>query len=216
MVPAMATRPTAQLWVASTAGTEDAYYLKRKVEAGRAHVDAGTTHRLGVFRMVGAGRRRTSTTKRPGRRSCPRSGARSASRRYVTRTTTMTHRRVRPGVREPLDGDRRGDHSGAAAWLACRDEGAAPDGGLVLAVDVPPDRSSGVIVAAGEHGRARSSRSSNGGPAWHGYSIGSTNCAKAHDVRTIVVHAGGPGRDARPRPRAAVRIGRLPRDGRAT
>lgn len=36
MIPAMATRADAQLWVVSTMGTDESVYLNRKVEAGRA------------------------------------------------------------------------------------------------------------------------------------------------------------------------------------
>jgi hypothetical protein len=41
MEPAMMTRPCAQLWIVSTAGTERSIYLKGKVDSGRAMVEAG-------------------------------------------------------------------------------------------------------------------------------------------------------------------------------
>lgn len=47
--PAMVTRPNAQLWVVSTAGTEKSLYLKGKVEKGRAAVEAGITHGICYF-----------------------------------------------------------------------------------------------------------------------------------------------------------------------
>lgn len=42
--PAQLTIPDAQLWVVSTAGTEDSTYLKRKVEAGRAAAEDDAGH----------------------------------------------------------------------------------------------------------------------------------------------------------------------------
>lgn len=49
IVPAMATKPWAQLWVASTAGTVmTSPYLLRKVEKGRSAVENGTCDRDGV------------------------------------------------------------------------------------------------------------------------------------------------------------------------
>lgn len=49
MVPAMQTRKNAQLWVCSTAGTEDSTYFKAKVDAGRARVEAGLTDTIAYF-----------------------------------------------------------------------------------------------------------------------------------------------------------------------
>lgn len=47
--PAMVTRPNAQTWVVSTAGTEKSLYLRGKVEKGRAAVEAGITHGICYF-----------------------------------------------------------------------------------------------------------------------------------------------------------------------
>lgn len=43
MGPAMITKPDAQLWIISTAGTEDSIYLNRKIQAGRTAVAEGWT-----------------------------------------------------------------------------------------------------------------------------------------------------------------------------
>jgi hypothetical protein len=43
MRPAMITRPEPQLWVVSTAGTDKSVYLRSKVNAGRARCEIGTT-----------------------------------------------------------------------------------------------------------------------------------------------------------------------------
>lgn len=49
MVPAMNTRPSAQLWVISTVGTEASVYLNRKMELGRAAVAAGRDSGIAYF-----------------------------------------------------------------------------------------------------------------------------------------------------------------------
>lgn len=47
--PAMVTKPNAQLWVVSTAGTEKSLYLKAKVDKGRAIVESGVTEGVAYF-----------------------------------------------------------------------------------------------------------------------------------------------------------------------
>lgn len=49
MLPAMATRKAAQLFVVSTAGTNESAYLRRKVAAGRAAVAEGITKGMAYF-----------------------------------------------------------------------------------------------------------------------------------------------------------------------
>lgn len=47
--PAMVTRPNAQLWILSTAGTERSVYWREKVDSGRTAADAGITDGLCYF-----------------------------------------------------------------------------------------------------------------------------------------------------------------------
>lgn len=49
LLPTMATRPTAQIWNTSTAGTGESAYLRRKVEIGRASVQAGKREGVAFF-----------------------------------------------------------------------------------------------------------------------------------------------------------------------
>lgn len=49
LLPAMATKRDAQLFVISTAGTQSSLYLKRKVEQGRAMVEAGIDEGVAYF-----------------------------------------------------------------------------------------------------------------------------------------------------------------------
>ncbi len=47
--PAMITKPNAQLWIVSTAGTEKSLYLQSKVDSGRALVEAGVNEGVCYF-----------------------------------------------------------------------------------------------------------------------------------------------------------------------
>lgn len=49
MKPAMVTRPQPQLWIVSTAGTEDSLYLNDKVDDGRMRAAAGQTSSVAYF-----------------------------------------------------------------------------------------------------------------------------------------------------------------------
>lgn len=189
MVPAMATRDDAQLWVTSTAGTEDAYYLRRKVETGRAQVNEGATTGSAYFEwsaeddadlddestwptfMPALGR----TIKIEAVRHAHSTMTEPEFARAFGNRWTRTDAAVIP----------------LSAWLACRDATAAPSGGITLAVDAPPDRSSAVILAA----------SNDGGPvieliekrtglSWIIDRL--RGLCDHHDVRAIVVHAAGP------------------------
>jgi len=52
--PAMVTRPWAQLWVVSTAGTDESVFLRERVEDGRARVDAGSRSGVAYFEWSAA------------------------------------------------------------------------------------------------------------------------------------------------------------------
>jgi hypothetical protein len=47
--PAMLTRPMAQLWIVSTAGTDESTFLRERVEDGRARVEAGERGGVAYF-----------------------------------------------------------------------------------------------------------------------------------------------------------------------
>jgi hypothetical protein len=47
--PAMLTRPRAQLWVVSTAGTDESVFLRERVDDGRARVEAGEREGVAYF-----------------------------------------------------------------------------------------------------------------------------------------------------------------------
>lgn len=189
MVPAMATRADAQLWVTSTAGTEDAYYLRRKVETGRSLAEAGVTKGSAYFEWSAADDadlddEETWPTFMPALGlTIPIEAVRHAhttmtepefSRAFGNRWTTTKAAVI------PL-----------SYWLACRDRSIAPSGALTLAVDTTPDRSSSVIVcASNDGGPVIELIERRAGLAWVIDRL--RELREKHDVRAIVVHAGGP------------------------
>jgi hypothetical protein len=54
MKPSMITRPSPQLWIISTAGTESSTYLKGKVDSGREFVEAGVRDGVAYFEWSAA------------------------------------------------------------------------------------------------------------------------------------------------------------------
>jgi hypothetical protein len=146
MVPAMATRDDAQLWVTSTAGDQGSIFLRRKVDTYRALVDAGVDSGTCYFEwsaddevdlddeslwpsfMPALGQTIDVATVRHARQTMTDTDfARAFANRWPAADATLI----------PW-----GD------WLACRSDDAAPEGQLYLAVDAPPERTHAVIVAA--------------------------------------------------------------------
>lgn len=190
MVPAMATRAGGQLWVTSTAGTEDAFYLRRKVETGRRLVDAGVTRGSAYFEWsadddLDLDDESTWGTFMPAlghtidpdavRHAHLTMSAAEFARAFANRWTRTDDAVI------PL-----------AAWTACRDPGAAPAGDLTVAVDAPPDHASCVIVCASndDGGPVVELIERRPGQAWVIDRL--RELREHHPVRSIVVHAGGP------------------------
>jgi len=144
--PAMVTRPSAQMWIVSTAGTGESTYLNDKVDRGRAVVEAGSTEGVAFFEWSaddGADPADPATW-----RSCmpalglttPESVIRADfqtsdpgefTRAYLNRWTTAK-------AAPPID---------PGAWAAAADRDSAPSGVLALGIDVTPSRSAGSIAA---------------------------------------------------------------------
>ena len=78
MRPAMVTRRDAQLWIVSTAGTDDSVFLRERVDDGRARVEAGERADVAYFEWSRARRRRR---RRPGDLARRDAGARHPDRR---------------------------------------------------------------------------------------------------------------------------------------
>jgi hypothetical protein len=190
VVPAMATRRDGQLWVNSTAGTDEAIYFKRKVEDGRANVTKGVTEGSAYFEWsadsdTDIDDERTWPSFMPALgltipieavRHAHRTMSPSEFARAFANQWTATEVRIIPW----------------ADWTACRDERVELAGGIHLAVDAPPDRSSACIVAACRAEGAYpceliEKRSMLG---WVPDRL--AQLTQQHDVRSITVHGAGP------------------------
>jgi len=146
LIPAMMTRPDAQILTMSTMGTEDSVPLNRKIEQGRLAVGAGATSGLAYFEwsadvdadpddpktwwgcMPALGYTVTEDVVRHARMTLTD----GEFRRAFLNQLTKSDERVLP----------------AGAWdLVCKPD-AAPEGQLVFSVDVNPERTASSIVAA--------------------------------------------------------------------
>lgn len=151
IIPAMATKEWAQLWVASTAGTAGSLYLKRKVDTGRAAVEAGSRDGVAYFEwsvpddedidspdvwakyMPAYGLTISDRAIRHARDTMTE----GEFRRAWCNQWTVTNERVLP----------------YEDWTAVCSPDVEPDGDIGFAVDVAPERSSAAIVASDDNSR---------------------------------------------------------------
>jgi len=147
MRPAMVTRRDAQLWIVSTAGTDDSVFLRERVDDGRARVEAGELADVAYFEwsapddaddddpatwraaMPALGILIDEDTIRSDRAAMDRA---EFARAYLNRWTA--------GGRPVFE---------LAAWTRCRDERSQASDRVAFAIDVSPDRRSSSIAAAG-------------------------------------------------------------------
>lgn len=150
MLPAMATIPQAQLWIVSTAGTDESTYLLRKVSTGREAISTGLSERIAYFEwsadpdedpddeatwhacMPALGTTVNLEAVRHARSTQPD----GEFRRAWLNQFTKSDERIIP----------------ATVWQAAQAD-AMPDGRLVFGVDINLDRTAAAIVVADEHGR---------------------------------------------------------------
>lgn len=160
MLPAMLTRPTAQILNISTAGTDKSPFLKRKVDAGRAAVANGETQGIAYFEwsadedadiddpatwyscMPALGITITEATVRHMRQTMTE----GEFRRAGLNLWTVSEDRVIP----------------AATWNAVCSEHVAPEGQFAVAVEVNPERSAASIAIADDSGRVELVEQSSG------------------------------------------------------
>ena len=151
LLPAMSTRPDAQLLVISTMGTESSTYLNRKVETGRAAVIDGLDTGIAYFEwsadidadidspatwascMPALGHTITLKTVEHARRTM----SEGDFRRSMLNQKTISDERVIP----------------IQLWEQICDDDVAPEGKLVFAVDINPDRTDAAIAVADQDGR---------------------------------------------------------------
>jgi phage terminase large subunit-like protein len=190
--PAMVTRPGAQLWIVSTAGTRDSMLLKRHVELGREAIEAGKSSGVCYFEWsapeglapddVEAWRQAMPalghTIDESVIRADYESGAMTASeweRAYLNRWTEQDNQVVT-----------------SAAWYQCLDPEAAPGNPLWLGIDMTPERDSAAIVAAGWYGDRVGIEliAHHSGTEWLSARV--NEILNQHDVAGIVIDGTGP------------------------
>ena len=147
MLPAMITRPDAQLYVVSTMGTDASVYLNRKVEAGRAAALEGRTSGIAYFEWSIPDDENIDDPA-VWWRYMPALGHTISEAAVSHARTTMTDGDFRRAF-----GNQRTRSAEQviplAAWRAvCSDE-AVPLSPLTYAVEVSPDRDWAAVVAAG-------------------------------------------------------------------
>lgn len=146
LIPAMITVPSAQLLVTSTAGTDAALYFRRKVDNGRAAVEAGVDRGIAYFEWSAADD--VDLDDEAGwREFMPALGRTQAIEAVRHAKLTML-----PDEFARAFGNRWTRSDSAiipwASWLACRDVQAVPAGVLHFGVDVNPERTGSALVVA--------------------------------------------------------------------
>jgi hypothetical protein len=145
--PAMVTRADAQLWIVSTAGTDDSVFLRERVDDGRARVEAGERSDVAYFEwsapddaddadpatwraaMPALGILIDEQTIASDRAAMDRD---EFARAYLNRWTA--------GGLPVFD---------LADWIRCRDDRSQAVDRPAFAIDIAPDRSHGSIAVAG-------------------------------------------------------------------
>jgi len=147
MLPAMITKPDAQLWIVSTQGTDASVYLNRKIELGRAAALEGRTTGI-CYIEYGIPEDEDIHDPRTWWLGMPALGHTQTIEAISHAKQTMTEGEFRRafGNQRTRSNDRVIPE---VTWrVACRDD-VAPAGRLAFAVDVSPDRDWASIGAAG-------------------------------------------------------------------
>lgn len=148
--PAMVTRRDAQLWILSTAGTDESTFLRERVDDGRARVEQDDREGVAYFEWS-APDDWDVADRATWRAAMPALGLTIDEETVAADFGTMDQGEF---ARAYLN---RWSPKGVpvfalAQWLACLDPRSQASGPIAFGVDVAPDRSSGTIAAAG--GRA--------------------------------------------------------------
>jgi len=148
--PAMVTRRDAQLWILSTAGTEESVFLRDRVDDGRARVEAGERSGVAYFEWS------APDDWDVGDRETWRAAMPALGRTIDEDTVAADYATMDAGefARAYLN---RWAPKGVPVfalgqWLACLDEKSQASKAIAFGIDVAPDRSTASIAVAG--GRA--------------------------------------------------------------
>jgi hypothetical protein len=146
--PAMVTRPWAQLWIVSTAGTDESVFLRERVDDGRARVEAGERSGVAYFEWS-APDDAAADDPATWRAAMPALGTLIDEATVAADMAAMDEgefaraylNRWAAGGTPVFD---------LADWVACADPTSSGGAPLAFGVDVSPDRShSSIAVAAG-------------------------------------------------------------------
>lgn len=150
LLPTMATKRDAQLLVVSTAGTDRSIYLKRKVDQGRASVEAGNDTGIAYFEWS-AEPDDDPFDREMWTRVMPALGitiSENAVEHALGSMTINEFRRSYLNVWSTVSEQM----IPAKVWAQCTNPKIAPAGALSFAVDVALDRSSASIAVADKDG----------------------------------------------------------------
>src|SRR5664279_4498386 len=148
-VPAMQTKPNAQLWIMSTAGNAGSTYLRSKVTMGRAHVDAGSTDLVAYFEWSFTEDEDPYDPDTWWRRM-PALGRTTGEREIAAAAASMDPREfLRAFGNRWLDDEDSASPIPAEAWGACADLTGALAGRVSFGLAVADDQSHALIAVAG-------------------------------------------------------------------
>lgn len=148
ILPAMATRPEAQLLIASTAGTKRSVYLRRKVEAGRHAAEADRGHGIAYFEWSIP---TDADIDDPAVwwEYMPALGWTISEAAVAHARQTMSDSEFRRGFGNQWTDEEHDREIPQDVWKRVQSPTAAPLDPIRLGVDVAEDRSSAAITAAG-------------------------------------------------------------------
>ena len=145
--PAMVTRPDAQVWVVSTMGTDESFFLHDRVDDGRARVEAG--ERQGVCYFEWSAGDDDDPDDPQTWWSCMPALGHTVTEEVIR----ADHDAMEPGefARAYLNRRASGGRPviDPVSWAACRDSRSQLAGVPCFSLDVTPDRSAASIGVAG-------------------------------------------------------------------
>lgn len=151
MKPAMVTRPQPQLWIVSTAGTEDSLYLNEKIDDGRMRAAAGATSSVAFFEWS-APEEADIASPDTWRACMPALGLTvpiEAIRSDFESMREPEFRRAYLNQRQDRAASAPWQIISEADWAACADKNSAIADTPTIALDVTPSRSMASLCAAG-------------------------------------------------------------------
>ena len=151
MKPAMVTRPQPQLWIVSTAGTEDSLYLNDKVDDGRMRASAGQSSSVAYFEWsapddADIGDEATWFSCMP---ALGLTVPVDAIRSDFESMREPEFRRAYLNQRQDRAASAPWQIISEADWQSCADKSSRIDDAPTIALDVTPSRSMASIAAAG-------------------------------------------------------------------